>query len=483
MSFDAPLPEPPEALPPSPVTPLPPVNESPALRPYPAEWVEDEEVLTPEEVRPSARPASASDQPAPSPHPGFWWSLLWCVVALIVVAIGDMAIGALLVVIEAARAGSLNAGLQAVANPGSSHSFMIAAMVWQHICFIALPILGLRLVAGKDWAREVAFRLPAWGHLLLILLVWPALSLVASGSYAVVKSLIPGLDHFLTYAITFGMMLGVVTVAWTGVRLSTGRDWVPHLAASNLPAQLVLSTIGVVAVLAVASVLFRAFSSFIPPFQFIEPGIMEEMVKQFREWPPGLAVLLVGVGPGLGEELWCRAFLGRGLVGRHGVVMGVILTSFFFGAIHADPHQGSMAALMGLALHFSYITTRSLWVPILIHTLNNSLAVVADKLPDALKHKIENAETAPETVELMLYMASVCLVVAIGWALYASRARLRRVDGSDEPAWRPPFPGVALPPKGSGTAAVASWPGVLPVVGVLLGLAAFVGAFLLVPGN
>jgi membrane protease YdiL (CAAX protease family) len=267
------------------------------------------------------------------------------------------------------------------------------------------------------------------------------------------------------------------------VRLSTGRDWVPHLASSNLPAQLVLSTIGVVAVLAVASVLFRAFSSIIPPLQFIEPGIMEEMVKQFREWPAGVAVLLVGVGPGLGEELWCRAFLGRGLVGRHGVVMGVILTSFFFGAIHADPHQGSMAALMGIALHFSYITTRSLWVPVLIHTLNNSLAVVADKLPDLLRENLEGAETAPDTVKPLLYAASVLLVVAVGWALYASRARLKRVDGSDEPAWQPPFPGVALPPEGSGTAAVAVWPGVLPVVGVLLGLAAFVGAFLLVPGN
>jgi hypothetical protein len=60
--------------------------------------------------------------------------------------------------------------------------------------------------------------------------------------------------------------------------------------------------------------------------------------------------------------------------------------------------------------------------------------------------------------------------------LYASRARLVRVDGSGLPPWQPPFPGVAHPPPGSGTAVVHPWPGVLPTLAVLLGVAALVFA-------
>ena len=76
---------------------------------------------------------------------------------------------------------------------------------------------------------------------------------------------------------------------------------------------------------------------------------MEAMVKEFRTWPWQFGVLVIGLGPGLSEELWCRGFLGRGLVEHYGVILGVLLTSFLFGLIHGDPHQGTMAMLMGAA--------------------------------------------------------------------------------------------------------------------------------------
>src|SRR3954468_23799191 len=105
-------------------------------------------------------------------------------------------------------------------------------------------------------------------------------------------------------------------------------------------------------------------------------GGMEEMEKAFGSWPVLLGVFLIGVLPGIGEELWCRGFLGRGLVGTHGVVLGILGTSFLFGLIHVDPCQGTMAMLMGVGLHVVYQLTRSLWMPMLLHFLNNSLAVV-----------------------------------------------------------------------------------------------------------
>src|SRR5207253_10760140 len=62
-----------------------------------------------------------------------------------------------------------------------------------------------------------------------------------------------------------------------------------------------------------------------------------------------------------------------------GIIPGILLTSFFFGAIHIDPHQGAMAMLLGIFLHYVYLTTRSLWMPMLLHFLVNSFSVTADK--------------------------------------------------------------------------------------------------------
>ena len=109
--------------------------------------------------------------------------------------------------------------------------------------------------------------------------------------------------------------------------------------------------------------------------------------------------------------------------------MGVVLTSFFFGAIHGDPHQGMMAACMGLALHFSYLMSRSLFVPMLLHFFNNSLDVVADKLPDLPRRNLENMDTNAGAIPWPLFVAAGCLLAAVGWAFYTSRGRLVRVVG------------------------------------------------------
>src|SRR5262249_17275725 len=113
------------------------------------------------------------------------------------------------------------------------------------------------------------------------------------------------------------------------------------------------------------------------------PGFdMEELEKMFSGWPLPLAVLLIGAMPGLSEELWCRAYLGRGLGGQRGYVLGVLQTSLLFGLIHGDPCQGTMALLMGVMLHYVYLMTRSLLAPMLLHFLNNSLAVTLSRLPE-----------------------------------------------------------------------------------------------------
>jgi hypothetical protein len=131
-----------------------------------------------------------------------------------------------------------------------------------------------------------------------------------------------------------------------------------------------------------------------------------------------------------------------------------------------------MAAVLGLVLHSAYVASRSLVIPMLMHFLNNSIAVAGFKLLETYSPKLRIVETNPEQLPWSWFAAAAVLGAAVLWAFYSCRARLVRVDGSGEPPWQPAFPGVAHPPPDSGTAVVSPWPGVLPTVAVVAGVAA-----------
>jgi hypothetical protein len=185
-------------------------------------------------------------------------------------------------------------------------------------------------------------------------------------------------------------------------------------------------------------------------------------------------VLVVAVGAGVNEDLFCRGFLGRGLVGRYGYVGGVLLTSMLFGLLHINPPHVVAAAMMGVILHFAYLTARSLWIPIGLHVLNNAASVLT--APDLLptNPELKKLDDVTNAHPLGLVLASCFLLLAVGWALYSGRSRLVPT-ASPAPAWHPPYPGVAYPPADSGTVVAHPLPGG-PAIGlVAVALIVFIG--------
>lgn len=282
-----------------------------------------------------------------------------------------------------------------------------------------------------------------------------------------------------TPAGSIGMGAGVlvaqilgIAFSWLVIRLVVGRDW-PRQLALRLPSigHLFLVLAAFPAMVLFANLYTELVKDYLPSMKDLGlPGI-GEMVGMFKSWPIAFAVLVIGLGPGIGEELWCRGFLGRGLVGRYGVWLGVLLTSFFFGAIHVDPTQGSMALLMGLWLHFIYLMTRSLYVPILVHFLNNSLAMVELHVP-ALASLDAPPGGWPREVVLPLVGTTLLLLGVVAWALHRSRARLVGVEGGST-VWQPMCRPVETPPEGSGVRVMTPTPSLVSVVLVLAALAAF----------
>ena len=89
------------------------------------------------------------------------------------------------------------------------------------------------------------------------------------------------------------------------------------------------------------------------------------------------AVLIVGVGPGIGEELLFRGYIETRFSQRWGMVWGCVWTALLFGAMHFDLVQGAFAACMGLYLGYLTERTGSIWPAMLCHAVNNTWATLS----------------------------------------------------------------------------------------------------------
>ncbi len=149
--------------------------------------------------------------------------------------------------------------------------------------------------------------------------------------------------------------------------------------------------------------------------------------------------------PAVGEELLFRGFIGRGLVGRYGRVAGVLITSAIFGAIHLEPLQAIGAFFIGIVLHYVYLTTKSLFVPIMLHFLNNFLAVVAMRYAETVP--IPGISAAGEGGEVIhtpvgILLTSVALLGILCVLFYQTRSSWRTPDGHP---WRIAYPTAEMP--------------------------------------
>lgn len=304
----------------------------------------------------------------------------------------------------------------------------------------------------------------------LFLLAPDMLSLETLGKpEALMKS--PAMNVALGGAVFFTELL-VIGFSWLIVRLVVGRDWKRQLALCRPSfSHTILALAGFPALVLLGNIAYDVLrrSLHVPSLSDFGLSGMEEMMQIFTKWPWGFSVLVIGLGPGIGEELWCRGFLGRGLIGNYGVVLGIFATSFFFGLIHLDPCQGTMAMFMGLWLHFVYVTTRSLILPMLLHTLNNSFAVLITRVP-----QLESIEVQPSDIPWMVYVSALLLILGVGYALYQSRARLAGMSPEQALWWRPAFAGVEHPPADSGMRVVHPLPSVTAAALVGAGFLLFV---------
>jgi hypothetical protein len=125
-----------------------------------------------------------------------------------------------------------------------------------------------------------------------------------------------------------------------------------------------------------------------------------------------LAVLIIGVAAGAGEELFFRGYLLTRLAQRWRPWVGNAVVALLFGVMHLDPVHSTFAFFVGISLGWVSLRARSIWPTVLAHIANNTLSVVGTA-----------TETGEDHAPLLALFAAGPLMVALGLGLVARLTR------------------------------------------------------------
>ena len=127
-------------------------------------------------------------------------------------------------------------------------------------------------------------------------------------------------------------------------------------------------------------------------------------------------VFLIGIVPAVCEEMLFRGAILSGLRPRLGPWFSIVAVGLLFGLFHLSIYRIVPTALLGMVLTYVAVRSGSIFPGMLLHALNNSLAVciATGYVPGFLKTRITSIE---ETGLPMAYVFIALVVLAAGAAL------------------------------------------------------------------
>lgn len=113
------------------------------------------------------------------------------------------------------------------------------------------------------------------------------------------------------------------------------------------------------------------------------------------------------------EEILFRGILLRGLL-QNGTspIIAISLSAILFGLAHLNPWQFLGAGLLGAVFGFVYFRTKSLWLCIFLHALNNSVSFIM-----MLKYRTMD-ENVTNPNDYLSVLSCFALALIVGWGIY-----------------------------------------------------------------
>ena len=190
------------------------------------------------------------------------------------------------------------------------------------------------------------------------------------------------------------------------------------------------------------SVTAISWGQIVRPFLAIDFSFYERAYLAIAQEPWPVMIAVGCLLPALAEEIFFRAFIGRGLINAYGVVAGVLLTSLIFGLMHGRIGHVVFAFLFGIVLHFVFLMTKSIFAPMMLHALNNLLAFTQLRLMQSGTFNATQGDSTYIPTGLLLTSILTFVLLLILLRKTQSRWMIAKIR-----LWTPGFVSGESPPK------------------------------------
>jgi len=143
--------------------------------------------------------------------------------------------------------------------------------------------------------------------------------------------------------------------------------------------------------------------------------VVMSLLEQMTGGPFWSSFLLAAIFAPVFEEWLCRGMVLRGLLTKMKPGWAIVVSALFFAVIHLNPWQALNAFLIGVVMGYVYYKTGSLWLTMLMHFVNNGLAVIAAHTPSLEQYDYWIDMMGPSTY-MVVYVLGIAALIACLWA-------------------------------------------------------------------
>lgn len=113
------------------------------------------------------------------------------------------------------------------------------------------------------------------------------------------------------------------------------------------------------------------------------------------------------------EEILFRGILFRGML-QYGMnpVVAILTSSILFGMAHMNPWQFLGAGVLGAVFAYVYYRTKSLWICVVLHALNNTVSYFMMIQMESMEENVTNPN------DWLFMLISLTIAILIGFGIY-----------------------------------------------------------------
>jgi hypothetical protein len=146
------------------------------------------------------------------------------------------------------------------------------------------------------------------------------------------------------------------------------------------------------------------------------PNVLADQFKDLSKSIMGFLAICI-IGPVMEEMMMRRVILTEMSKLTNSMWGGIIISALMFAVIHLNPIQVVFALPAGIILGWLYCKTGSLFVPICLHILNNTISFITIRMDTGADSESPLSITKP----LGLALFCVILIITIGSLIWINR--------------------------------------------------------------